>query len=76
MSSTYEMWQDEIKEEARLNKLKKRTEDLTDSLTTFVQCIETIKYDRQHDGTNPDWFDWAFINQELKKAKKILGDVE
>ena len=48
-------------------------EALHKALDSFVQCIETIKHDRQHDGTNPDWFDWCFINQELKKAKKILG---
>ena len=76
MSSTYEMWQDEMEEEARLNRLKKRIEDLTNALNSFVQCIETIKHNRQHVGNYPDWFDWCFINQELKKAKKILGGEE
>ena len=56
--------------------LRRRIEDLTDALDSFVQCVETIKHDRQHDGTTPDWFDWAFINQELKKSKKVLGGGE
>ena len=48
-------------------------EALYKALDSFVQRIETIKHDRQHVGTYPDWFDWCFINQELKKAKKVLG---
>ena len=48
-------------------------EALHEALTKLVECIEVIKFERRPDGSPPDWFDWCFINQELKKAKKILG---
>jgi len=44
---------------------------LHEALFILVECIETI-HDRQHDGTDPGWFDWCFINQELKKAKDVI----
>ena len=46
------------------------------ALTKLVECIEVIKFERRPDGSPPDWYDWGFINQELKKAKKILGGEE
>ena len=46
------------------------------ALTKLVECIEVIKFERRPDGSPPDWFDWGFINQELKKAKKVLGGGE
>ena len=46
---------------------------LYEALTKLVECIETVKFERRPDGSPPDWYDWGFINQELKKAKKVLG---
>ena len=50
--------------------------ELYKALTKLVECIEGIKHDRQDEGTEPDWFDWVFINQELKRSKEALGGGE
>ena len=47
---------------------------LHEALTKLVECIEVIKHDRQDEGTEPDWFDWVFINQELKRSKEALRE--
>ncbi len=42
-----------------------------DALTRIVNCLETTKAN-MIERDNLDWFDWCFINQEIKHSKKVL----
>ncbi len=43
-----------------------------EALTKMVSCLETIKANSVEMEKGVDWFDWCFINQEIKHSKKVL----
>jgi hypothetical protein len=44
-------------------------DDLLEALEKFVCCIETMKAN----GFETDWFDCAYVNQELGRSKKAIA---